>query len=284
MWRYCSGVPLFVTVSLQTEDMRRRQREREQWGWGVGVAARGRRMWRKGWIMWLRIMSKKLHKAFSQITYQLGGWHYPWSISSVLDPVPLSFRSASTRAPTHPRACRQPQHPISSYQNQPMSSSLSHFVHLFLLLSPILSSLVFKVISQVSSACAALANMDGPAPYLQTDVWRSISITTVRRHPMNINGKALGFLCSAFVLPGYSTQTWQQGPLYKLLDTSLLTLSSQVILARLNTNTWWQTSDSLMLPIDINDNNELIQIRHVWRCCAVSVWGFFILIDIFVPF
>lgn len=35
MWRYCSGVPLFVTVSLQTEDMRRRQREREQWG-GVG--------------------------------------------------------------------------------------------------------------------------------------------------------------------------------------------------------------------------------------------------------
>lgn len=36
MWRYCSGVPLFVTVSLQTGDMRRRQREREPWGGGGG--------------------------------------------------------------------------------------------------------------------------------------------------------------------------------------------------------------------------------------------------------
>lgn len=45
MWRYCSGVPLFVTVSLQTGDMRRRQREREQWGGvGVRVAVRGRRV------------------------------------------------------------------------------------------------------------------------------------------------------------------------------------------------------------------------------------------------
>lgn len=52
--------------------------------------------------MWLRIMSIKLHKAFSQITYQLCAWHYPWSISSVLDQVPhRSAMQVHMRPPTH---------------------------------------------------------------------------------------------------------------------------------------------------------------------------------------
>lgn len=70
---------------------------------GRVVVVRGRGVWRKRWSMWLRIMSKKLHKAFSQITYQLHAWHYPWSISSVLDQVPIVLRCKYTCA--HPHTC-----------------------------------------------------------------------------------------------------------------------------------------------------------------------------------
>ncbi len=111
MWRYCCGVPLFVTVSLQTEDMRRRQKEWERWG-GV-VVVRGRGVWRKCWSMWLRIMSKKLHKAFSQITYQLYAWLYPWSISSVLDQVPIVLRCEYTCAHPHTRI-HNPRSPLAA--------------------------------------------------------------------------------------------------------------------------------------------------------------------------
>lgn len=82
---------VFLYLSLSASRLRIWEdgRENESSGLGRrGWSGRGRRVWRKRWIMWLRIMSKKLHKAFSQITYQLGGWHCPWSISSVLDLVP----------------------------------------------------------------------------------------------------------------------------------------------------------------------------------------------------
>lgn len=51
-----------------------------------------------------------------------------------------------------------------------------------------------------------LSSAAGPAPYLHTDVWRGTLVATLKKCPMHINGKALGFICSAFVLPGYSTQ------------------------------------------------------------------------------
>lgn len=95
-------VLVFLYLSLSASRLRIWEDGRENGSsGGVGVAARGRRVWRKRWIMWLRIMSKKLHKAFSQITYHLGGWHHPWSISSVLDPVPhRSAVQVHVRPPT----------------------------------------------------------------------------------------------------------------------------------------------------------------------------------------
>lgn len=39
-----------------------------------------------------------------------------------------------------------------------------------------------------------------PAGYLETNVWRGISIGTAGLHPMHINGKTLIFICFAFAL------------------------------------------------------------------------------------
>lgn len=105
----CGGTAVvFLYLSLSASRLRIWEggRRNESGGGGGGeVVVRGRGVWRKRWSMWLRIMSKKLHKAFSQITYQLCAWHYPWSISSVLDQVPhRSAMQVHVRPPTHTHA------------------------------------------------------------------------------------------------------------------------------------------------------------------------------------
>lgn len=98
-------------------------------GSGVGAERTKKRVRRrkktkqkkKRWTMWLRVMSKKLHKAFSQITYQLHAWHYPWSISSVLDQVPVARRRKYVRTHTHTTV------PLS-----PPSLSLSDWIYIVL--------------------------------------------------------------------------------------------------------------------------------------------------------
>lgn len=208
MWRYCCGVPLFVTVSLQTEDMRRRRRDG-----GGEVLVRGRGVWRKRWSMWLRIMSKKLHKALSQITYQLCAWHYPWSISSVLDQVP--HRSA-VQVHVHPSAhthtgihsgplegkktkktgaiaslCLSLPPSPSAFISPPAGTELSPLVKAKQRTRPV----KFQTWSPpLVPCCPPLRNTQPALPAISRPrVWRGISIRTVGTHPMHIKWKDCDF-------------------------------------------------------------------------------------------
>lgn len=211
MWRYCCGVPLFVTVSLQTEDMRRRRRDG-----GGEVLARGRGVWRKRWSMWLRIMSKKLHKALSQITYQLCAWHYPWSISSVLDQVP--HRSA-VQVHVRPSA-----HTHTHIHSGPLAAKTRAIASLCLSLPPSLPVhlSLFQPGSAVASCKSKAKNKTCQVSELETPLVPAVghSGKHSRRCPLSPDpvfgeaslseqcgriqcisiGKALIFICSAFVL------------------------------------------------------------------------------------
>lgn len=94
-------------------------------------------------------MSKKLHKAFSQITYQLCAWHYPWSISSVLDQVPhRSAMQVHVRPPTQAyTSIHKQSSPLAENTWANMSLSLFLFVRIYLSLSWSTLSMVIKAMA-----------------------------------------------------------------------------------------------------------------------------------------
>lgn len=116
---------VFLYLSLSASRLRIWEGGRNNGGGGGVAVERGRGVWRKRWSMWLRIMSKKLHKAFSQITYQLYAWHYPWSISSVLDQVPIVVQHKYTC--TLPPTCIHNNSPLAANTQANISLSLSLF-------------------------------------------------------------------------------------------------------------------------------------------------------------
>lgn len=63
-----------------------------------------------------------------------------------------------------------------------------------------------------------MANTAGPVRYLQTTVWRGISIRTVGKHPMHINRNMLIlFVLHLFYLA--TVHSWQQDPLSEPLTS-----------------------------------------------------------------